>query len=118
MTALAISATATGQSGSLLTPMKISHFVGTAANWQDPSIIGGQPWYNHHGGRAWSLTKLDDFTLRMEVRQGDPEAIDVGGERSEISGPTFPGGTEINFSYRIMIEPGVLNQSRRLRGLH
>jgi hypothetical protein len=91
----------------------ISHFQGIAASWKDPSIIDGKPWHNHHAGRAWSLTKLDDLTLRMEVRQGDPEAIDVGGERSEISGPSFPGGTEIDFSYRLMIEPGSLNQNPR-----
>jgi len=84
----------------------ISTFVSTAANWHNPTIIDGKQWYNHHGGRPWSLTKLDDTTLRMEVRRGDPEAIDVGEERSEISsGFKFAAGVLIDVQFTFMIEP-------------
>lgn len=90
----------------------ISKFVNTAANWHNATIIDGKQWYNHHGGRPWSLTKLDDNTLRMEVRRGDPEAIDVGGERSEISsGFKFAAGVLIDVQFTFMIEPGDSLQS-------
>lgn len=89
-------------------PGKITTFVSTAANWDNPSVIDGRQWFNHNGGRAWSLTKVDDFTVRMEIRQGDPEAIDVGGERSEISGGFgwTPASQLIDFQYNMLIEPG------------
>lgn len=90
-------------------PGFISYFNPTAANWSDPSRVDNIDWFNHHGGKPWSLTKLDDFTLRMEIRQGDPEAIDVGAERSEFASTPFPDNVPLSVDYDLTILPGAYN---------
>ena len=86
----------------------VTHFVSGTDNWSDPTIIDGQQWYNHNPGKSWSVTNPDSHTIRLELRPNELW-LDGGGERSEISGPEIADGTELNVSYTMTVEPGVLN---------
>lgn len=89
----------------------ISAFNPVSDNWQAPNniVIDGQPFFAENANKAWSLTKVDPYTVRMEVRPGDLWADD-GTARSEILIATaIPVGGVFNASWNLTIEPGVIN---------
>lgn len=88
-------------------PGYISHFTSTPANWTEPSIIDGENWYNHLAGEAYSLTQDDTQSIRFELRQGDGQAVDVGGERAEISsGFGYLAGDLIDVQFEVKRDAG------------
>jgi hypothetical protein len=77
-------------------------------------IISGIVARAQNANRGWSLNKPNAHTLRFEVRSGDvwveEQPSNKGVERSEIAlARLYEAGTDINISYRFMIEPGPAN---------
>lgn len=85
--------------------------------------IDGKDVTNQNANKSWSLKKLDDYTLRFEVRSGDVWYNTAGqGDRStnrnEVadgagggSTVTYPEGETLQLSETITIEPGSRNTS-------
>jgi len=77
-------------------------------------IISGSMALAQNANRGWSLNRPNAHTLRFEVRSGDvwvEEKPGNGGvERSEVAlARLYEAGTDINISYRFMIERGPAN---------
>ena len=88
----------------------ITAFNPASDNWQNPerNIIDGQQWFAENANKAWSLTKTDNYTFRVEVRPNDLWADD-GTSRSELqSARTIPVGSEFSTEFYFTVEPGVM----------
>jgi hypothetical protein len=77
-------------------------------------IISGIFARAQNANRSWSLNRPNAHTLRFEVRPGDlwvkENPTNKGVERSEVAlARYYKAGTDINVSYRFMIEPGPAN---------
>lgn len=84
----------------------ITNFNPASDNWGNPILIDGKAWFIENANKTWSLTKIDDYTLRMEVRHNDFWSDD-GTERSEIlTDDVALEGGGMNISYEMTIEPG------------
>ena len=97
---------------------KITNFKKNNAEvWQ----IDGKNVGNQNASKAWSLTQLDDYAVRLEVRAGDlwvnPHYNDAGNNRNEVAygdlnGATiYPEGVQLNLSMTVTIEPGPVSTS-------
>jgi hypothetical protein len=99
---------------------KITNFsAANNATWQ----IDGKDVTNQNANKSWSLKKIDDYTLRFEVRSGDVWYNTSGGHdnttnRNEVadgkdggSTVTYPEGETLQLSETITIEPGPKNTS-------
>lgn len=87
----------------------ITAFNPASDNWQTPNdfVLDGQQWFKENANKAWSLTKIDNYTVRMEVRPGDLWADD-GTSRSEIlTVKNTPYGAVFKASWTMLVEAGV-----------
>lgn len=86
-------------------PGFIVGFHDTMPNWTDPWIMDELFWYNQSSGQTWSIQQVGATELRFELRPGE-DAIDVGGERSELSSgfgwPSAP--MTIRMTFEVLIE--------------
>jgi hypothetical protein len=77
-------------------------------------IVSGIIAQVQNANRRWSLNRPNAKTLRFELHPGDvwveEQPSNKGVERSEVKlAPLYEAGTDINISYRFMIEPGPAN---------
>jgi Polysaccharide lyase len=77
-------------------------------------IVSGITAQVQNANRSWSLNRPNAKTLRFELHSGDvwveEQPSNKGVERSEVAlAPLYEAGTDINISYRFMIEPGPAN---------
>jgi hypothetical protein len=74
--------------------------------------VDGKEVANANAGKAWSLVKIDDFTLEMACHQGDHWGVPAYSDpssvnRSECEFTThYAAGKEITITERITIMPG------------
>ncbi len=67
--------------------------------------VDGFDVYNQNANKSWSLVKVDDYTLRVEIRSGDIEA--GGNERTEIQFlNVYNEGVMQNWEGTITVLPG------------
>jgi hypothetical protein len=96
----------TGPTGGLITNF---------SNAQNARIkIDGAEYNNVVSTKSYAIAKVDDYTLRFEIRSGDKWNYDSAGiDRSEISGGigpgTIPASTPVTIAWRILVEPGGAN---------
>lgn len=76
----------------------------------------GSKFMVQNGIKPWSITALDDATIRFEVRNGDQWVYDpTSKQRSEIADQNLiKNGTPIHVSYEFMIENGPKNTAKWL----
>ena len=62
----------------------------------------------HNGNKSYSLTKIDDYEMRFEVRKGDHPPSDGDVERSSIQcdGNRQPVGGIVTAELKFFVEPG------------
>lgn len=73
--------------------------------------IDGIEYGNNTSTKPYAVAKLDDYTLRFEMRQGDRWNYDDSGcDRSQINNDIPPGripdGTPFSVAWRFWVEPG------------
>ena|GEM_PF-2743437 len=74
--------------------------------------IDGTAYNVQTAGKSYSMTEVDDHTLRFEIQAGDQAWFDAGSsvDRSEAQMDTrIPVGTPTTISYQFMLEPGATN---------
>lgn len=81
--------------------------------------MDGEAYWAQNAGKSWSLTEVDDHTLRFEVRDRDVFIWDLNNkltsERSEVwHQDVFADGVPVEVTYGMMIEPGVKNDAHFL----
>ena len=79
-------------------------------------IEAGEGWMVQNGIKPWSITEVDENTIRFEVRNGDQWLYDpTSKQRSEIGEmKLIPDNTPIHVSYEFMIENGPKNTAKWL----
>lgn len=80
-------------------------------NWGNPEamVIDGQQFFVETAGRAWSLTKLDDYTIRFELRPGDVWNEDETSRSEILTVRNADDNSVFKCSYNMMVEPGTVN---------
>ena len=89
----------------------ITAFNPATDNWSSPDnlIIDGVHFFVETANKSWSLTKIDNYTVRMELRPGELWADD-GTSRAEIlTIPTIPIGGIFYLSYGFTVDAGTPN---------
>lgn len=73
--------------------------------------IGGLKGDTQNANKAWSLKKIDDYTLQFEVRSGDHWLQDSGdSERNEFDfAIDYPESTQHTWTEKLTIMPGPVN---------
>jgi hypothetical protein len=87
---------------------KITAFNPETDNWQkqDNLIIDGKHFFVETANKAHSLTKLDDYTIRFEVRSGDEWADDETSRSEILTIENVQNGGTFDVSWGMLIEPG------------
>jgi hypothetical protein len=74
------------------------------------TTIDGVNWCAQVVNKPYAYTKVDNYTMRFEIRRGDTTPGSSGIDRSETeSRIRIPDNTPVTFAYRIMVEPGPVN---------
>jgi hypothetical protein len=67
--------------------------------------VDGFDVHNQNANKSWSITKLDDYTLRFEIRSGDRES--GGNERDEVQfRQNYNEGVMQNWEGTVTVLPG------------